>query len=734
MSNNSLKSNIKSALQNYQNNNFADASIAFFDTLGYNTQRRINRHGLLFEDFEDAYIKSNNAAFNHDIAFADEWQSISMLFQLGEDELKSQNTLFSNQGLDQKLWKSYLFFSIELSGDTYSRTALSGITREVNRLFKMPVLIVFKYGNHLSFAIINRRPNQKESDKIVLEYKVSLIKDIDIENPHRAHVDILEDFELKNLSAKYKIKNFQDLFFAWRKAFSIQTLNDRFYKDLQDWFYYAKDHVKLPFKPSYVTAEENTKNFLVRLLARTMFCWFVKEKGLINPELLELTDWEENLYPLTHDTYERDFLQSNSYYRGILQNIFFNALNRKDKNSLKDFKWTKFLHQDFDIKNFTDIPYLNGGVFDNLKDQDNAEESHDDTVLRVPNFLFYGTTQTGVHKGLNQILKQYKFTLEENTPLEEVIALDPEMLGLVFENLLAELDPNLEESTKKSIRKLTGSYYTPRQIIQEMVNESLFIYLKKHIDRKDYYTLNDLIYKNEFSDDTNIDFCKAIVKAIDTFKVLDPACGSGAFPMGMLHRLVEILKKVDANNKLWLKYKLQAVDAAYREGFEKVLTQHLDDYSRKLGIIRDSIYGIDIQPLAVQITKLRFFISLLIDQNVSKGLTPMPNIETKIICANSLNNIEVNLFDANVIDTLKSARLKYYQPDLATAEKEKVTNEIVDALDVAFPSFSFRITGKNVSGQNKVFIRDWFTHATLAAPFFNMDFFILSCKALVLIV
>src|ERR1019366_4346609 len=151
---------------------------------------------------------------------------------------------------------------------------------------------------------------------------------------------------------------------------------------------------------------------------------------------------------------------------------------------------------------------------------------------------------------------------------------------------------------------------------------------------------SQLVYFDKIDEQSTL-FCNAIVEALDKFKMLDPACGSGAFPMGMLHRMVDILKLVDKNNELWVALKLKNVDSAQRSEFKKVLTAHLDDYSRKLGIIRDSIYGIDIQPLAVQITKLRFFISLLIDQKTDKGITPMPNIETKIICDDSLKNIEV---------------------------------------------------------------------------------------------
>jgi hypothetical protein len=626
------------------------------------------------------------------------------------------------------------------------RSQLAEIARAFNREFcYTPVVVVFKYADadnkYLAFANTERL-KYKRNQEGEKAGKVTLLRDVSINNIHAAHEKIIfGDKNSKGLKIDAsKINSFKKLYEYWQTVFSLQALNDQFYADLQEWFYYASQQIKLPFRPDYVPEKENIKNFLVRLLARTMFCWFIKEKGLIKPEILELRDWDGRVYPLVKDFADNNFLESNSYYRGILQNIFFNSLNQKDKKSLKDFKWTKYLHSDFQIEWFTTIPYLNGGIFDKL-DEDNAKESIEDTVMRVPNFLFYGieteemvtkakgkakAKQSDItkvyHKGLNEIFKSYKFTLEENTPYDEDIALDPELLGLVFENLLAELDPNLEESTIKSIRKQTGSYYTPRKVIQEMVNESLFLYLKKYTIPENLETLKKLVYEN-ILENANDAFCEGVVNGIDRFKVLDPACGSGAFPMGVLHRLVDILKLVDPDNSKWLKLKLQPVDVNYRDEFEKTLKQHLDDYSRKLGIIRDSIYGIDIQPLAVQITKLRFFISLLIDQKVEKGITPMPNIETKIICANSLKNIQPDLLSFGAIPQLKIARIKYYKPDLSIDEKRSVTDDIVTVLDGAFPSFSKEITGKDIPGQNKELLRHWFTHATVAAPFFNLDFF-----------
>jgi DNA-binding PadR family transcriptional regulator len=251
---------------------------------------------------------------------------------------------------------------------------------------------------------------------------------VSISNIHSAHEKIIfgdKNFKGLKIDAS-KINTFKKLYDYWQTVFSLQVLNDQFYGDLQDWFYYASQHIKLPFRPDYVPEKENIKNFLVRLLARTMFCWFIKEKGLIKPEILELRDWEGRVYPLVKDFEDENFLESNSYYRGVLQNIFFNSLNQKGKKALKDFKWTKYLHSDFQIEWFTEIPYLNGGIFDDL-DEDNAKESIEDAVMRVPNFLFYGIeTEENVakgkakkievnkvyHNGLNGIFKSYKFTLE----------------------------------------------------------------------------------------------------------------------------------------------------------------------------------------------------------------------------------------------------------------------------------------------------------------------------------
>jgi hypothetical protein len=253
-------------------------------------------------------------------------------------------------------------------------------------------------------------------------------------------------------------------------------------------------------------------------------------------------------------------------------------------------------------------------------------------------------------RGLIDIFNSYKFTIEENTPIEEEIALDPELLGKVFENLLAAYNPE----TGTTARKQTGSFYTPREIVNYMVDEALVAYLESKLQNSpDAQTrLRQLLaYTPDQPQFTEAER-NQLIAAIDNVKVLDPACGSGAFPMGVLHKLVLLLAKLDPNNERWERTQVSKAneiqDPVARqsavESIGHVFTDNFDDYGRKLFLIENCIYGVDIQPIAVQIAKLRFFISLVVDQktNTKKdnlGIQPLPNLETKFVAANSLIGI-----------------------------------------------------------------------------------------------
>ena len=614
-------------------------------------------------------------------------------------------------------------FAIQLKTDAnVTRTVLASLTRAFNRYaVSNPVVLIIQQENLLSLSTCERTNYAANQQYRIGEKlgRVNILRNIDCSNPNRAHIDILNQ-----LSAS-ECKTFFDLYRKWMTEFDISLLNKQFYKELQDWFYWAVDEIKLPqVIYSNQDDEQQAKNFIVRMLSRLMFCWFIKERGLIDKRLLELTDFHDKRYPIVNDIENEDFLDSNSYYRGILQNMFFNGLNKQKKVSKKDFKCTNYLPDNFDYNLFMVLPFLNCGTFEPLEEDFN-KESIEDNVMSVPNRLFYGDDE---NKGINQIFCSYHFTIEENTPLDIDIALDPEMLGLVFENLLAEIDPNNDDATTKSIRKATGSYYTPRPVIQSMVNESLLVYLKKRIsfeaDENETEFLTSLIYHNLLKDDRHN---RQIAECLYGVRALDPACGSGAFPMGMLQRIVDLLKIVDPGNTLWLDMMLEPIkDRTTRENFKKQLAGHQDDYSRKLGIIQNCIYGIDIQPIAVQITKLRFFISLLIDQKIDKnadnaGVTPLPNLETKIVCADSLKSLSADVFEEKLKNDMILEREKYYQPDVTSDERKEIAGRIADMMDVLYPTFAVRLGMKQVS--NKAVLKKWFMTGSVNAPFFDLKTF-----------
>jgi adenine-specific DNA-methyltransferase len=697
---------ILDSIRQFSSGNLTGQAIALFTTLGYNTDRQAPLSSPTFQAFSDSYI-NGNPNFKEEKALVKEWRYVDLLFQLSDAEITKQTSLFDSKkvvasGDSAIAMHSYLFFVIELAGAQYTRTALSNITREINKLFPMPVMVLFKHGEALTLAVINRRLHKRDEGKDVL-LKVTLIKDINLTTPHRAHIEILFDLSFDELLRKEKFTNFVDLHKAWEKTLDTKELNKRFFQELANWYFWAMDHVSFPDDVEKDTAIRNATN-LIRLITRIIFIWFIKEKGLV-PEML--FDRKE-LGRLLKEFAKNE--GSSNYYKAILQNLFFGTLNQKmdERGFAKEGSFAEN-RSNYGVKNlfryldlfsiiekavlalFKDIPFLNGGLFDCLdKENDEGKVVYGDGFSRnsrkqpmVPDFLFFGTekeydlnkaygTKNKRYKvhGLINLLSHYKFTITENTPIEEEVALDPELLGKVFENLLASYNPE----TQTTARKQTGSFYTPREIVNYMVDESLKAYLEQalsanlDISSDDAKVGLDILFAYTEKEHAFTEEEKTIlIKAIDTCKILDPACGSGAFPMGVLHKMVHILHKLDPNNEQWKQRQVDKVDklieeaqeisdSAAREQVIAGLEQNRQDiedafgsneldYGRKLYLIENCIYGVDIQPIAVQIAKLRFFISLVIDQKKQQGkenfgIRALPNLETKFVAANTLIGLE----------------------------------------------------------------------------------------------
>ena len=747
MTDKEVKLATQSAIKDFSKENLTDQAIHLFKTLGYNTERQNPFPQKSYNFFKESFL-DGDSCFNQEKALVKEWKSIDLLFQLTRDEVSDQKNLFGSgkvkwEGEDKEtVIETYLFFAIELIKTDYSRSALAQITREINKIFPMPVMLLFKYGGHLTLSVINRRLHKKNEQKDVLE-KVTLIKDIYIQNPHRAHLEILFDLSCEELKRLHKFTNFVELHNAWQKTLDTKELNKRFYRELSNWYFWAINNVSFP---NDIDDDKDDTDFnsesIIRLLTRLIFIWFIKEKNLIPEKIFA----EKEISKLIKGFKIKG---STVYYRAILQNLFFATLNQKieerafategtfeqnKKNygikNLYRYSSDFIISKDEVIKLFERVPFLNGGLFDCLDSEDkNGKVMYLDGFSRnlkkqaqVPDELFFSQEKiidlSDVYdnkkkknekvKGLFDIFNHYKFTVTENTPIEEEVALDPELLGRVFENLLASYNPE----TKATARKETGSFYTPREIVNYMVDESLKAYLKLKLETEAVMKpedaevgLESLLGYNERDHLFNEKETLILIKAIDNCKILDPACGSGAFPMGILHKLVFILQKLDPKNENWRKIQtdkaIRETENAYKIGnkqeredrlieISNTFDENTNDlnYARKLFLIENCIYGVDIQPIATQISKLRFFISLIVDQKADKnkvnfGIRPLPNLETKFVAANTLIGIDKSKAQGSLFDNQKVKELEEKLKDVrhrlfiakTSASKRKLQEE-----------------------------------------------------------
>ena len=197
MSNLDTKQKIKAGLGSFSSADLTSSTINLFNILGYNTKRSAPLEQKTYKCFKDSFIEGNGR-FDEKNALVNEWKYVDLLFQISKEEITLEKSLFDSGEIDNKIIESYLFFIIELNKSDYSRSVLSQITREINKLFPMPVMLLFKCGNLLTFAIINRRLHKRDQNRDVLE-KVTLIRNINMENPHRAHIEILFDLSLEEV-------------------------------------------------------------------------------------------------------------------------------------------------------------------------------------------------------------------------------------------------------------------------------------------------------------------------------------------------------------------------------------------------------------------------------------------------------------------------------------------------------------------------------------------------------
>ena len=629
------------------------------------------------------------------------------------DEVKADTEAGKYEGM--------MVFAIDVAeGKTLSRQESTTLTRGFNRIASaQPVILFIRQDKYLSLATCERMSYTQEwrngnSEKLG---KVSILRNINCEHPHRGHLDILEALGDK------AYPTFEALYKHWMEVFSNELLTKKFYSELSDWYAWA---VQVARFPNDITTDKDDEKFnheaCIRLITRLIFVWFLKQKHLIPNEFFD-EDYIREHFIENFDPHDRKSLyydtEKSKYYRLILQNLFFAMLNRpivaegKDKAGNRRFR-TKVtgyrMNAEYNVNNLMryegdfmpggaaeflhlancSVPFLNGGLFECLDDKPNkiyydgfSENEKSLEQLYLPDYLFFGDeVGQGIDlskwygdkkkknvsaQGIIDILRHYCFTVEENTPYDQEVSLDPELLGKAFENLLAAYNPE----TQTSARKQTGSFYTPREIVQYMVNESLVAHLKRICGDKDEALYRQLLSYSSEDVTVTDEQSGMIMNALYHCRVLDPACGSGAFPMGILQQMVHVLKRIDPTNEKWKDFMINRAIEQSKKAFmvdseterkerladiENAFNRSVNDpdYARKLYLIEHCIYGVDIQPIATQISKLRFFISLVVDQRPTAdathnfGIRPLPNLEAKFVSANTLIPVE---YDSSLVDS-----------------------------------------------------------------------------------
>ena len=389
--------------------------------------------------------------------------------------------------------------------------------------------------------------------------------------------------------------------------------------------------------------------------------YFIQKKGWLGVPKDE--NWGKGDKQFLRHTFERAVNEGKNFFNDYLEPLLYNALANGERDG--------HIFELLDCK----IPFLNGGLFEPINGYDwvNTDIVFDNDIFSNKNKTKVGD----IGDGILDVFDRYNFTVKEDEPLEKEVAVDPEMLGKVFEELLEVQD-----------RKSKGAFYTPREIVHYMCQESLINYLVTELDASEEEN-SDRITKQEIADfihhadtiaesenvatqkeNTNSKYkhklsvnikqnAKKIDEALENIKICDPAIGSGAFPVGMLNEIVRA--------------RIALVNSGYLTETKK---RSVYEYKRQA--IQNSIYGVDIESGAVEIAKLRLWLSLVVEEDNIENIKALPNLDYKVVCGNSLLGVERNLFNDTLFKQLEELKLQYFDETVKT--KKKAFKKQIDAI------------------------------------------------------
>jgi type I restriction-modification system DNA methylase subunit len=477
-------------------------------------------------------------------------------------------------------------------------------------------------------------------------------------------------------------------------AFNIEKVTKEFFEKYHELFLNVKKELdglvaqNAAVKKEFTTKGVNTVDLSKKLLGQIVFLYFLQKKGWLGVPMNK--NWGDGDRRFLRHLFETCNSEHKNFLNDYLEYLFYDALNNRDRGGVDPSYYSRFNCK---------IPFLNGGLFDPIN---NYDWEHVD--IQLPNHLFSNTEKTkegDTGTGILDVFDRYNFTVKEDEPLEKEVAIDPEMLGKVFENLLEVKD-----------RKSKGTYYTPREIVHYMCQESLINYLDTAINTGDvslvptrppqgklfgqpdpeqttlkttgYRVLiprediEAFVHRGEFAveHDSRVEAhgketerysyklpesirqnARLIDEKLGNVRVCDPAVGSGAFLVGMMTEVIR------ARNVL----------TTYI-GDEKRVTK----YKFKRHAIQNCLYGVDIDPGAVEIAKLRLWLSLVVDEEDIKQIQPLPNLDYKIVCGNSLLGVERNMFNNELFQKLEDLKPLYFNE--TNAKKKQGFRKQIDQL------------------------------------------------------
>jgi len=465
------------------------------------------------------------------------------------------------------------------------------------------------------------------------------------------------------------------------EAFSVEAVTKEFFTKYAELF--GDIHTALEkliqkdkaIKQEFNKKGVNTIDFAKKLMGQIVFLYFVQKKGWLG--VAKGLEWGSGPHDFLRMLARGDCGQYGNFFNDVLEPLFYDTL-ATDRG-----------HEAWCDRFKSRIPFLNGGLFEPLCDYDWVK-----TDISLPNRLFSNkdvVDEGVIGTGVLDVFDRYNFTVNEAEPLEKEVAIDPEMLGKVFENLI-------EENRRKGL----GAYYTPREIVHYMCQESLIHYLDTAMNKNEQlvplHEIETFVHLGEQISHYEAVDAKYVIKmpkniqqqarlldeSLAAITVCDPAVGSGAFPVGMMTEIVRARS---------------ALTSYFNDVHERTA------YHFKRHAIQNCLYGVDIDAGAVEIAKLRLWLSLVVDEEETKQIKPLPNLGYKIVAGNSLLGVEKTLFNEELFRQLEVLKPQYFD-ESDTAKKSGLKRQIDDLihkLTNGKESFDFDIYFSEIFHANKGF-------------------------------